>query len=83
MKLEHYCFYRDGANVRGYFVWSFLDVYEVLTGYLTNYGLYHVDFSSKNLTRAPKLSAHWYTNFLKTRKMIMVLEKQSSNVITQ
>ncbi|KAI3890502.1 hypothetical protein MKX03_025044 [Papaver bracteatum] len=59
---------RNGANAKGYFVWSFLDVFEVLSGYQSRYGLVHVDFDSKELKRTPKSSALWYSNFLKTRK---------------
>jgi len=49
--------------VRGYFVWSLLDNFEWLSGYTTKYGLYHVDF--KSLKRTPKLSAKWYSKFIK------------------
>ncbi|AQK85197.1 Non-cyanogenic beta-glucosidase [Zea mays] len=56
---------RNGANVKGYFVWSFLDVFELLAGYYSRYGLYHVDFQDPELPRTPKLSALWYSKFLK------------------
>ncbi|PWA88948.1 glycoside hydrolase family 1 [Artemisia annua] len=56
---------RNGSNTKGYFVWSFMDLFELLGGYNTGYGLYYVDLDDKDLTRYPKLSAHWYTNFLK------------------
>ncbi|KAG6505132.1 beta-glucosidase 22-like [Zingiber officinale] len=56
---------RNGVNVRGYFVWSLMDVFEVLTGYQSRCGLYHVDFEDANKTRTPKLSAHWYAELLK------------------
>ncbi|CAA6663448.1 unnamed protein product [Spirodela intermedia] len=55
---------RRGANTRGYFIWSFLDVFELLTGYRMRFGLYFVDFEDKNRTRKPKLSALWYRDFL-------------------
>ncbi|CAA7399913.1 unnamed protein product [Spirodela intermedia] len=55
---------RRGANTRGYFIWSLLDVFELLTGYQTRFGLYFVDFEDKNRTRKPKLSALWYRDFL-------------------
>ncbi|XP_020087432.1 beta-glucosidase 22 isoform X2 [Ananas comosus] len=58
---------KNGANVKGYFVWSFLDVFEVLAGYQSRYGLYYVDFEDENRTRTPKLSAYWYSNFLKKK----------------
>ncbi|XP_024982320.1 beta-glucosidase 11-like isoform X2 [Cynara cardunculus var. scolymus] len=56
---------RNGSNTRGYFVWSFLDLFELMDGYKSGYGLYYVDLNDKELTRYPKLSAHWYTSFLK------------------
>ncbi|KAH7676632.1 Beta-glucosidase protein [Dioscorea alata] len=55
---------RNGANVRGYFTWSFMDVFELFDGYQSRFGLYFVDFDDKELKRIPKLSAHWYSNFL-------------------
>ncbi|KAF5937366.1 hypothetical protein HYC85_024872 [Camellia sinensis] len=54
---------RNGSNARGYFTWSFLDVYELLGGYRSCFGLYYVDLDDKDLKRYPKLSAHWYSNF--------------------
>ncbi|PSR94761.1 Cyanidin 3-O-glucoside 7-O-glucosyltransferase(AA7GT) like [Actinidia chinensis var. chinensis] len=56
---------RNGSNARGYFVWSFLDLFELLFGFEEGYGLYYVDLDDKDLKRYPKLSAHWYSNFLK------------------
>ncbi|KAM3258820.1 hypothetical protein ACQJBY_050542 [Aegilops geniculata] len=55
---------RNGSNVQGYFVWSFLDVFEYLFGYRMGYGLYGVDFSSKERTRYQKHSAKWFAGFL-------------------
>ncbi|KAM7521479.1 hypothetical protein LguiA_011381 [Lonicera macranthoides] len=56
---------RNGSNTRGYFVWSFLDMFELLGGYELAYGLYYVDLDDEDLTRYPKLSSRWYSNFLK------------------
>ncbi|MQL72104.1 hypothetical protein Taro_004444 [Colocasia esculenta] len=53
---------RQGADVRGYFVWSLLDNFEWLHGYTMRFGLYHVDFQTQE--RTPKLSAKWYGHFL-------------------
>ncbi|XP_078159420.1 beta-glucosidase 5-like [Carex rostrata] len=61
---------RNGANVRGYFVWSFIDLFEFLAGYDTTFGLYLVDFESEEKTREPRLSAHWYSDFLKNNGTI-------------
>jgi len=55
---------RDGADVRGYFVWSLLDNFEWLYGYTLRYGLYYVDYQT--LERKPKSSALWYKRFLQS-----------------
>ena len=56
---------RNGSDTRGYFVWSFMDLYELLSGYEYSFGLYFVNFSDPHRKRTPKLSAHWYSAFLK------------------
>lgn len=53
---------REGADVRGYFVWSLLDNFEWIYGFSVRFGLYHVDFAT--LKRTPKLSASWYKFFI-------------------
>jgi beta-glucosidase len=47
-----------GADVRGYYVWSFLDNFEWSLGYGKRFGLVRVDYDS--LVRTPKASAAWY-----------------------
>ncbi|KAM0053951.1 putative beta-glucosidase [Helianthus debilis subsp. tardiflorus] len=59
----------NGSHTVGYFAWSFLDLFELLDGYKTGYGLYYVDLDDNELTRYPKLSAHWYAGFLKGKNM--------------
>ncbi|KAJ9696514.1 hypothetical protein PVL29_008635 [Vitis rotundifolia] len=49
---------RNGSNARGYFTWSFLDVLELLD-----------DLYDPDLKRYPKLSAYWYSGFLKGRNI--------------
>ncbi|KAI4313395.1 hypothetical protein L6164_026381 [Bauhinia variegata] len=48
---------RNGSNLRGYFVWSFLDVLELFGGYETSFGLHYIDLDDPDLRRQPKLSA--------------------------
>ena len=52
--------------MKGYFVWSFLDVFELLAGYYLRYGLHYIDFQDPGLPRQPKLSAKWYSKFLRS-----------------
>ncbi|KAL4202735.1 hypothetical protein AMTRI_Chr02g222610 [Amborella trichopoda] len=59
---------RNGSNAKGYFMWSFVDCFELLYGYNTRYGLVHVDFKDPDLPRYPKLSAFWYSDMLKGAK---------------
>ncbi|XP_004294406.1 PREDICTED: beta-glucosidase 11-like [Fragaria vesca subsp. vesca] len=58
---------RNGSNARGYFTWSFLDTLELLDGLESSYGLYYIDVDDPDLKRQPKLSAHWYSKFLKNK----------------
>jgi beta-glucosidase len=48
----------DGADVRGYFAWSFLDNFEWGFGFTKRFGLVHVDFATQR--RSVKDSGRWY-----------------------
>nr|CAB3465467.1 unnamed protein product [Digitaria exilis] len=61
---------RNGADVRGYSVWSFVDLYEIFGGFKTHYGLVAVDFDTDERRRLPRRSAHWYSDFLKNNAAI-------------
>ncbi|KAL6882568.1 hypothetical protein ACP4OV_011258 [Aristida adscensionis] len=54
---------RDGANVKGYFVWSLLDNFEWESGYTIRFGIHFVDYNG-GLKRYPKNSAYWFKEFL-------------------
>jgi len=66
---------RKGANVKGYFVWSLMDNFEWLSGYTIKYGLCHVDFRS--LKRTPRLSARWYSKFIKGYEHIEMASEET------
>jgi len=68
---------RTGINLKGYFVWSFIDSFELLVGYESSYGLYYVDRNDPNLRRQPKLSAEWYSDFLKGKPMDSKITKET------
>ncbi len=52
----------DGADVRGYLVWSLLDNFEWAEGYAKRFGIVHVDFDT--LRRTPRRSAGWYRDVI-------------------
>jgi beta-glucosidase len=52
----------DGADVRGYFVWSLLDNFEWAYGYWKRFGIVHVDYPT--LERTPKGSFYWYRDLV-------------------
>ncbi|KAG2567368.1 beta-glucosidase 16-like isoform X2 [Panicum virgatum] len=64
---------RKGANV--YFVLSLMDNFEWLSGYTIKYGLCHVDFRS--LKRTPRLSARWYSKFIKGYEHIEMASEET------
>jgi beta-glucosidase len=51
-----------GADVRGYYVWSFLDNFEWAWGYEKRFGIVHVDYGTQ--VRTPKDSALWYRDLI-------------------
>ena len=55
--------------MKGYFAWCFVDVFEYLTGFKSHYGLYRVDFEDQALPRQARLSARWYSEFLRNKEI--------------
>ncbi len=54
----------DGADVRGYFLWTFLDNFEWEKGFSERFGIVHVDFATQK--RIAKDSAFWYRKVMET-----------------
>jgi beta-glucosidase len=53
---------REGADVRGYFVWSLLDNFEWGSGYGQRFGMVYVDYKTQQ--RTPKASAQWFADLI-------------------
>jgi beta-glucosidase len=56
---------KEGAGVKGYFVWSLLDNYEWADGYGKRFGVVYVDYQTQK--RTPKLSAQFYSSVIASR----------------
>ena len=52
-----------GVDVRGFFVWSFLDNFEWAEGYRPRFGIVYVDYDTQR--RIPKQSYAWFRAFLR------------------
>lgn len=52
----------DGADIAGYFLWSFMDNLEWVKGYSDRFGIVYVDFQTQE--RIPKDSAYWYKEWI-------------------
>lgn len=53
---------QEGADVRGYFIWSLLDNFEWGSGYDFRFGIVRVDFATQ--ARTPKASAKWFADLI-------------------
>ncbi|XP_059649063.1 beta-glucosidase 13-like isoform X2 [Cornus florida] len=60
---------KEGVNVKGYFVWSFLDDFEWAYGFSARFGMNYVDYKN-GLKRYPKCSALWFKRFLQRKKLL-------------
>ena len=57
----------EGADVRGYFVWSFMDNFEWTEGLSKRFGLIYVDYQTQK--RIVKKSGYWYGEVCKTNSL--------------
>jgi beta-glucosidase len=55
----------EGADIRGYYVWSLLDNWEWSAGYGSRFGLIHTDYDTQK--RTCKDSGNWYGEVIKNR----------------
>ncbi|MCX7820884.1 MAG: GH1 family beta-glucosidase [Brevinematales bacterium] len=60
---------KDGVNLKGYFVWSFMDNFEWTEGLSKRFGLVYVDYPTQK--RIVKRSGYWYSEIAKSNKLIL------------
>lgn len=57
---------QQGADVRGYVLWTLMDNFEWSEGYTKHFGVVHVD--RETLARTPKASYGWYRDLVADRR---------------
>lgn len=62
----------EGADIRGYFLWTFLDNFEWDKGYNERFGIVYVDFATQKCTA--KDSAYWYQRVMETNGGILRMD---------
>jgi beta-glucosidase len=60
---------QEGADVRGYFVWTLLDNFEWARGMRPRFGLVYVDYPTQR--RVLKDSAHWYRALIESNGRLL------------
>lgn len=65
----------DGADVRGYFLWTFLDNFEWDKGYTERFGIVYVDFKTQK--RIVKDSAFWYQKIIESNGRELTVNKKT------
>ena len=58
---------QQGADIRGYYLWSLMDNFEWAYGYSKRFGAVYVDFKTQE--RILKDSALWYKDVIKNRSI--------------
>ena len=69
----------EGANVKGYFLWTFLDNFEWEKGYNERFGIVYVDFTTQR--RIVKDSALWYQKVIETNGQILSRNQTSKEIL--
>jgi beta-glucosidase len=52
----------EGIDLRGWYVWSFLDTWEFWLGLSARFGLVHIDYET--LRRTVKSSGRWFAGVM-------------------
>ncbi len=69
----------EGINVRGYFLWTFLDNFEWEKGYSERFGIVYVDYATQK--RTAKDSAYWYKKVMETNGANLSVNRPKQEII--
>lgn len=69
----------EGSDVRGYFLWTFLDNFEWAEGYSERFGIVYVDFVTQR--RIVKDSAYWYAKLIETNGEILSMNEAKKEIL--
>ncbi len=69
----------DGADVRGYFLWTFLDNFEWDKGYNERFGIVYVDFATQK--RIAKDSAFWYQRVMEENGKMLSINQPEKEIL--
>lgn len=69
----------EGIDIRGYFLWTFLDNFEWANGYHERFGLVHVDY--RNQKRTVKDSAYWYRDVMRTNGASLAVNRTAREIL--
>lgn len=71
--------YDEGANVAGYFLWTFMDNFEWADGYKQRFGIIYVDFETQR--RIVKDSAYWYRKVIETKGKLLSMNQTEKEIL--
>ena len=69
----------EGCDVRGYFLWSFLDNFEWDKGYSKRFGIVFDDYKTQQ--RIVKDSAFWYRDTIKTNGANLMINSKARQIL--
>lgn len=69
----------EGADVRGYFLWTFLDNFEWDKGYTERFGIVYVDFATQK--RIVKDSAYWYQKIIESNGKELTINMKERQIL--
>lgn len=69
----------EGCDVRGYFLWTFLDNFEWADGFKERFGIVYVDFTTQK--RIVKDSAFWYQKVIETNGASLSVNRPKKEIL--